>query len=189
MAEAMAGTTVEVPREVQVVAAVSFGISNRPGPRLLCWPLRRPLRHRSSSVNNNNDSNRLVGQLHPRRLPVASRVPLPTQVMVVVGGTRVDASCAYLEWWCPHPTRHESWAGATYTSTIGGKNSSFRPSISRLCTQCPSNGFLPRDQPPIRLCNKVPNRQQGTTSLLGHSRALLQDRLCSELPPETSDGL
>ena len=34
-----------------------------------------------------------------------------------------------------------------------------------------------RDKPPIRLCNKVPSRQQGRTGLLGNSRALHQDRL------------
>ena len=62
----------------------------------------------SSSTVNNNNSDQPVGQLHPRRLPVASRVPLPPEVMVVVEGTRVNASCAYREWWCPYPTRHRS---------------------------------------------------------------------------------
>ena len=49
VAEAMARTAVVVQREVQALAAVSFGISNRLGSRLPRWPLRRPLRHRSSS--------------------------------------------------------------------------------------------------------------------------------------------
>ena len=111
-------------------------------------PLCRPLRHRSSrssSVNNNNNNNnsRPVGRLHPRRPLVVSRVPLLPVVVVVVGGRASNASCAYLGWRCPHPTRHRLQAGATYTSRFGRKNSSFPPSILRLCRHCPSNPFLP----------------------------------------------
>ena len=43
VAEAMAGTAVEVRGEVQAMAAVSFGISSRLSPRLPPRPIRRPL--------------------------------------------------------------------------------------------------------------------------------------------------
>ena len=66
---------------------------NRPLAPLLAPPSA----HRSSDVNNNTSW--LVGWLHPWRLPVASRVPLPPKVVFVARGTGFNASCPYLGWW------------------------------------------------------------------------------------------
>jgi len=90
VAEAGARIIVVVLSEVQVVAAISFDTSSRIGPR----HLRRLLRHHSSSSSSSssvNNSSRPVGRLHPRRLQVASRVPLPPKVVVVAGGTGSNA--------------------------------------------------------------------------------------------------
>ena len=127
---ALARSTVKVLEKGYAVAAVSFGTSNRTGPRLPLRLLHRPLPHRTSSVNNNRSWP--VGKLHPRRLPVANTIPLLPKVVVVAGGTRFNALCAYPWWWCPHPTRHRLLAGATFTSKVGGENSSFLPGILRL---------------------------------------------------------
>ena len=160
----MARSTVKVPGKWQVVATVSFGTSHRTGLWLLRQLLCRLLRHCTSSVNNHNS--RLVGRLHPRRLPVANKVPFPPQAVVVVGGQGFNASYAYL---CPHPTRHRSQAGATFTSRFGGKNSSFLLGISRLCRQCSSNGFLLRGQ------------TWRSTLQLGTQSAARNDRLARQL--------
>ena len=95
----------------------------------------RPLAQAPSSVDTNN-TGRLMGRLHPRRPPVASRVPLPPKGVVVAGGTASNALCASLRWWCPHPTRCRPRAGATFTRRFGATDSSLPPGISRLCRLC-----------------------------------------------------
>ena len=61
---------------------------------------------------------------------------------------------------------------------LAGKTQALRLAYQGSAGNAYRMDFSPREQLPVRLCNKVPSRQQGTAGMLEDSRALHQDRLC-----------
>ena len=64
-------------------------------------------------------------------------------------------------------------------ASLAGKTQAFRQAHQGSASNAHRMDFSSGDKPPVRLCNKVPSRQQGTTGLLDNTRALHKDRLCS----------
>ena len=164
---------------------------NRPSAPPLAPPLA--LRHNSRSANDNSNS-RPFGRLHPRRLPVASKVPLPPKVVVVVGRRGFDALCAYLGWWCPHLTRHQSLdtsRGPVQTSQTGlvGETRAFHMAYQGSAGNGHGMDLFSETNLPLDSAPRYMVGSKGQLACSATRKHYIKTGSAQELPPRTSDGL